>query len=101
MEERLGMALAEYRNPDNVKSQRKIAREHSISPLTFQGRVGTKNTAACGSKKEHDQKRQRLSPEEENALVDWALQMEAWGWRGFRAWSRPGVGAWSRQGFGA
>ena len=37
MEEQLGMALAEYQNPDNVKSQWKIAREHGISPLTFQG----------------------------------------------------------------
>ena len=36
-----------------------------------------KNTAACESKKEHDQKQQHLLSEEKNALIDWALQMKA------------------------
>ena len=80
MEEQLSMALTEYQNPENVKLKRKIAQEHGIYPLTFQGRVGMKNTAACGSKKEQEQKWQWLSPEEENALIEWALQIEAWGW---------------------
>ena len=78
--ERLGMAEAEYRSSNNVKSIRKIAKEHGLAFSSLQARIGPKGSASCQTNKEYDEKRQRLSPEEEEALVDWILQMEAWGW---------------------
>ena len=76
--ERLDMAEAEYRNSNNIKSMRKIAREHGLGFSTLQKRVGSKDSTSCVSRKEFNERRQRLSPEKENALVDWILQMKAW-----------------------
>ena len=80
MAERLHMAEAEFRSSNNVKYKRKIAREHGIPFTSLQTRTGPKDSTGCQSKNEHDEKRQRLLPEAEDALIDWILQMQAWGW---------------------
>ena len=85
-EERIQLAIAAYRESFNdweagpkafedKPSVRKIARKHGIIHSTL-----TRRLAETKTHKEAALLQQRLLPEEESALVDWTIQMEAWGW---------------------
>ena len=81
-EEHIQLAIAAYRESFNdweagpkafedKLSVRKIARQHGIVHSTLTAETKTHKEAAL--------LQQRLLPEEESALVDWTIQMEAWG----------------------
>ena len=53
----------------------KIARKHGVPPSTLRGRIdGAVSTTV------RQRSQQKLSPEEETALHDWILRLQAWGW---------------------
>ena len=64
-------ASAANENP----SQAKIARQYEISTSTLWDRINGRKTAAA-----RNQQFQRLSLEEEEAICDWILRLQAWGW---------------------
>ena len=85
-EERIQLAIAAYRGSFNDReagpkafedkpSVRKIARQHGIIHSTL-----TRRLAETKTPKEAALLQQRLLPEGESALVDWTIQIEAWGW---------------------
>jgi hypothetical protein len=72
--ERLDNAYSEYLDPDNTKSERQLVREHGVS------RGGLQHRIKGGQGKAYEtENRQRLTHLEEEALKDWCLQLEAWG----------------------
>ena len=74
-ERRIELALEHWRESDNTLSKTKIAHKYGILPRTFIGRTNGKQ--AKSKAHEHEQ---RSSPEEELALLDWVLRLQAWGW---------------------
>lgn len=75
--ERIDLACAAWKKPGNTTSINKLARQHHIWPSTLQKRI-TNGT----SKKEDGHRRQRLTPEEETALVNYICRLQTWGWPG-------------------
>lgn len=71
--ERLRLALEAYKK--DPKSMRKVAKQYGIPKSSLHDRVNGKMT-----KKEEQQRRQKLSPQEELAIVNWLLRLQAWGW---------------------
>ncbi|KAL2052213.1 hypothetical protein ABVK25_007655 [Lepraria finkii] len=53
----------------------KIARKYGVPKSTLKGRIDGAVSATV-----RQQSRQKLSPEEETALCDWILRLQAWGW---------------------
>ena len=72
---RLELACNVWKDPTNKLSIRKIARQYGISHSTLGDRIHGKV-----SKKDEAKRRQRLTPEEEEAIVGWILRLQAWGW---------------------
>ena len=71
--ERMVLAIKAYR--EDPKSMRRIAKQYGVPKSSLFDRI---NGAA--SKKEESQRRQRLSPQEEQAIVNWLLRLQGWGW---------------------
>ena len=71
--ERLQLALEACKS--NQKSMRKVAKQYGIPKSSLHDRVNGKMT-----RKEEHQRRQKLSPQEELAIVNWLHRLQAWGW---------------------
>ena len=71
--ERVQLAIEAHRK--NLKSVRKIAQQYGLPKSSLHDRINGKKT-----RKEEHQRRQRLSPQEELAIVNWLLRLQAWGW---------------------
>ena len=63
---RLNNCYAEWLDPQNTKSQRKLAEEHGVGKTSLQNRI-----KGAKSKAQKAQNRQRLTILEELALKDW------------------------------
>ena len=74
-EERLKQAMKAHKNQEKPISIRKIARMYGVPRSSLQDRIKGKTLA-----KEVHERRQRLNPQEEAALIDWILRLQAWGW---------------------
>ena len=71
--ERLRLALEACKS--HQKSMRKVAKQYGIPKSSLHNRVNGKMT-----RKEEHQRRQKLSPQEELAIVNWLHRLQAWGW---------------------
>ena len=71
--ERLQLALEACKS--NQKSMRKVAKQYGIPKSSLHDRVNGKMT-----RKEEHQRRQKLNPQEELAIVNWLHRLQAWGW---------------------
>ena len=71
--ERLQLALEACKS--NQKSMRKVAKQYGVPKSSLHDRVNGKMT-----RKEEHQRRQKLSPQEELAIVNWLHRLQAWGW---------------------
>ncbi len=60
---------------NGIVSTRKTSRRHGVDRMTITRRIQGGRSHA-----EAMRRRQRLSPEEENELVEWSRQLEEWGW---------------------
>jgi len=77
-EERITLAHARWNEASAANenpSQAKLARQYEIPSSTLWNRINDRMTAAA-----RNQQFQRLSPEEEAAIRDWILRLQAWGW---------------------
>lgn len=74
-EQRLQLAMKAYQNNERNVSKRCIAREYGIAWSTFRDRLKGANPHRLAHTKA-----QRLTPEQEESLVHWALLMHKWGW---------------------
>jgi hypothetical protein len=77
-EERITLAHAHWNEASAANenpSQAKIARQYGIPTSTLWDRINGRKTAAA-----RNQQFQRLSLEEEEAICDWILRLQAWGW---------------------
>jgi hypothetical protein len=72
--QRLNNCYAEWLDPNNTKGERQLAREHNVGKSSLQGRI-----KGAKPKAQDAEDRQRLTLLEEEALKDWCLQLEAWG----------------------
>ena len=73
-DERLELAHKRWKEDETIPVA-KIARKHGVPRSTLQGRIdGAVSTTV------RQQNQQKLSPEEETALHDWILRLQAWGW---------------------
>ncbi|KAL2043667.1 hypothetical protein ABVK25_012559 [Lepraria finkii] len=68
--ERVAIAHANWLNAEGTLSIRKAARQCGIPKSTLEDRIHKKTTKA-----EEGQKRQRLTPEEEESLATWILRL--------------------------
>ena len=76
-DERIELAHAAWKDPNNTFSLNKIARQHDIWPSTLQYRI-----THGPSRQDRANRQQRLSPEEETALAQFIYRLQAWGWPG-------------------
>ncbi len=77
-EERITLAYARWNEASAANenpSQAKLARQYGIPSSTLWDRINGRKTAAS-----RNQQFQRLSLEEEEAICDWILRLQAWGW---------------------
>ena len=74
-EDRVQLAVSAWKNANGTLSMREAARQHGISKSTLDYRIRGHMTATA-----RNQKQQRLTPEEESALVNWILSLQALGW---------------------
>jgi hypothetical protein len=77
-EKRITLAHARWNEASTANenpSQAKIARQYEISTSTLWDRINDRKTAAA-----RNQQFQRLSQEEEEAICDWILRLQTWGW---------------------
>jgi hypothetical protein len=77
-EERITLAHARWNEASAANenpSKAKLARQYGIPKSTLTDRINDRKTAAA-----RNQHFQRLSPEEEAAIRDWILRLQAWGW---------------------
>ncbi len=77
-EERITLAYARWNEASAANenpSQAKLARQYGIPSSTLWDRINGRKTAAA-----RNQQFQRLSLEEEEAICDWILRLQAWGW---------------------
>ena len=73
-DERLELAHQRWKE-DKTIPVAKIARKHGVPRSTLQGRID-----GAVSKTVRQRNQQKLFPEEETALHDWILRLQAWGW---------------------
>ena len=74
-ERRLELAHSAWKDPTNTLSIRKIALQYGVAKTTLDNRIRGRI-----SKLEEAERRQRLTPQEEEAIVAWMLRLQAWGW---------------------
>ncbi len=77
-EERITLAHARWNEASTANenpSQAKLARQYEIPSSTLWNRINDRKTAAA-----RNQQFQRLSFEEEAAIRDWILRLQAWDW---------------------
>ena len=77
-EERITLAHARWNEASAANenpSQAKLARQYGIPSSTLWNRINGRKTAAA-----RNPQFQRLSPDEEAAIRDWILRLQAWGW---------------------
>ena len=75
LKDRLQRALELYKNHESPISIRKIARMFGVPNSSLQNRI-----IGLPSKQMDCERRQRLNCQEEMALVEWILRLQAWGW---------------------
>ncbi len=76
--ERITLAHARWNEASSANenpSKAKLARQYEISSNTLTDRINGRKTAAA-----RNQHFQRLSSEEEAAIRDWILRLQAWDW---------------------
>ncbi len=74
-ERRIELALEHWQEPNNTLLKSKIAQKYGIPRRTFFGRTEGRQARAKAHEKE-----QRLAPGEEQALLEWVLRLQKWGW---------------------
>ncbi|KAK3169016.1 hypothetical protein OEA41_005464 [Lepraria neglecta] len=72
LDERLNLANKRWKE-DKTILMVEIARKHGVPKSTLKGRIDGAVSATV-----RQQSRQKLSPEEETALCDWILRLQAW-----------------------
>jgi len=73
--ERIGLAYESWKEADGALSKTKAAANYGIPKSTLIGRINGAIPDAVSR-----QRKQRLFPEEESALVKWVTRLHAWGW---------------------
>jgi len=77
-EERITLAYARWNEASAVNEnpfKAKFARQYEIPRSTLMYRINDRKAASV-----RNQHFQRLSPEEEAAICNWILRLQAWGW---------------------
>ena len=74
-EDRVQLAMIAWREAGGALSMRKAARQYAVSKSTLDYRTKGHTSPAT-----RNQNQQRLTPEEESAIVSWILRLQAWGW---------------------
>ncbi len=69
------LAVKRWREVEGKISKTKVAKQYGLPPSTFFDRINGKT-----SKKESAAERQRLTPGEEKAVMDWIKRLQNWGW---------------------
>ena len=74
-EVRLELAYNDWNTSEGTLSIRKATRQYGLAKGALDRRIHGQAT-----KKQDGEKRQRLTPEEEQAIATWILRLQAWGW---------------------
>lgn len=69
------LAVKRWKEAGGKVSKTKVAKQYGLPPSTFFDRINGKP-----SRKESDAERQRLTPGEEKAVINWIKRLQNWGW---------------------
>ena len=69
------LAYNNWNTSEGTLSIRKATRQYGLAKGALDRRIYGQAT-----KKQDSEKRQRLTPEEEQAIATWILRLQAWGW---------------------